>query len=213
MVQPSDGTDFGEWISSQINVTISNTAPSVSELAITPSNPKTANDLTANYRYEDVNTDIESESYIRWFKNGEEQVVYENQTTISAVDTNKGETWYFTILPCDGSDYGNLKMSPIVTITNTKPSVNNLAITPNSPKSIDDLTTSYSYTDPDTDDETDTEILWYKEGILQGALNGSKTVPACHTAKGEVWHCKVRPSDGIDYGDWVISPLNVTIGG
>ncbi|MHA2202688.1 MAG: DUF2341 domain-containing protein, partial [Candidatus Hodarchaeales archaeon] len=210
-VRLSDGTDFGEWVSLPINITIANTAPFASDLAITPSEPKTGDDLTASYSYTDPDSDLESGSFIRWYKNGEEQTTHENQTIIPSEATNRGENWYFTIQPSDSIDYGVLKISSIVTITNTEPSLSNLIIIPNEPNTENNLTASYTYIDPDIDTESGTEILWYKDGVLQGALNGSIIVSASYTTKGEVWHCGVRPSDGTDLGDWVSVSNNITI--
>jgi len=210
-VKPSDGTDFGNWVSVSINITVVNTVPSVSNLAITPINPKTGDDLIVNYNYFDTDSDLESGSYIRWYKNEEVQPTYENQTTIPTFVTTKGEIWYFTIEPSDGSDYGILKISPSVSIANTAPSVSDLTITPCNPQTGEDLVASYAYVDVDADPEGETEIIWYKNGVLQTALNGSITVTANYTIKGQVWFFKVHPSDSTDFGEWVRIPINATI--
>ncbi|MFX1507642.1 MAG: hypothetical protein ACFFDC_16270 [Promethearchaeota archaeon] len=210
-VKPSDGTDFGNWISVSINITIMNTVPSVSNLTIMPSNPKTGDDLKVNYDYFDTDSDLENDSYIRWYKNEEEQSTYENQTTIPAFATTKGETWYFIIEPSDGIDYGVLKTSPSISIANTAPYASNLTMIPGDPQTNRDLLASYAYVDADEDPESGTEIIWYKNGVLQTALNGSMTISSNYTTKGQVWFFEVRPSDNTDFGSWVRIPINVTI--
>ncbi|MHA2224198.1 MAG: hypothetical protein ACXAC8_03265, partial [Candidatus Hodarchaeales archaeon] len=100
----------------------------------TPSNAKTGDELNATYDYSDVDGDGESGSYIRWFKNGIEQPAFENNTIIPAINTSKGQTWYFAIQPKDGSNYGTERTSAGVTILNTAPSASNIVIVPSDPK-------------------------------------------------------------------------------
>ncbi|MFX1249267.1 MAG: DUF2341 domain-containing protein, partial [Promethearchaeota archaeon] len=208
----SDGTNFGDWISLPTNITIANTAPFVNNLAISPIKPTSGDELSASYSYTDPDSDLESGSFIRWYKNGEEQAMYENQSIVPSIGTNKGENWYFTIQPSDSFDYGILKISSTVTIINTEPSVSNLLIIPNEPKTEDNLSISYIYADLDSDPESGTEILWYRDGVLQGMLNDSRIVLACYTAKGQEWYYELRPSDGSDFGIWLGVLNNVTIG-
>ncbi|MHA2156971.1 MAG: hypothetical protein ACXABU_16625, partial [Candidatus Hodarchaeales archaeon] len=198
-VHPNDGTDFGSWVSCPTNVTIGNTAPSVSNLAITPSDAKTADDLTASYDFTDPDSgDSESSSLIRWYKNGILQVDLNDSLTVDSSLTSKGENWYFTVAPNDGSDLGNLKTSTTVLIQNTAPSASDLSISPSTPYTTNSLVASYTWIDPDnaTDTESGTLIIWYKDGVLQGALNNSISVGFNYVYKGEEWHFKVLPKDG-----------------
>jgi len=211
-VRPSDGTDFGEWISCPINITVQNTAPSVSTLSITPINAKTQDNLTANYIFTDIDSDGEGDSYIRWYLDGVEQISYENQTTIPNTVTSKGQIWFFTIQPSDGEDLGIERTSTGLTIRNTAPSLSNLEITPSAVTTVNALTAIYSYFDVDTDPQSGTSIHWYKDGVLQGSLNDSLTVSAGYTAKGQIWHIKVRPKDGTEFGSWYNCLNNITIG-
>ncbi len=206
-----DGTNYSNWVTSAI-VTITNAAPLAGGLDLAPNNPKTNQDLIASYILVDPDGDQENGTTILWYKNGIEQPAYENQLIIPASATNRGENWYFTVLPSDGIDYGSLKTSPMINTANTAPSASDLSIMPNEPKTGDELIVMYSYSDADSDPESGTEILWYKDGVLQGMLNGSRTVPTSYTAKGQVWHYKVHPKDGIDCGSWVSLSINVTIG-
>jgi hypothetical protein len=211
-IRPSDGNDLGGWISSSTNVTIGNTPPSASDLDIIPSDPKTAQILQATYIYSDVDSDVEYGSIIRWYKNGIQQFDYDNQIVIPSHKTRKGENWYYTIQPSDGIEFGSLKTSPIVTIGNTPPSIENFLILPSDAKTGNDLLVNYTYIDADNDLESGTEIHWYKDGILQNSLTNFSIVDANYTLKGEIWHCKVKPSDGTDFGLWVNISTNITIG-
>ncbi|MHA2329635.1 MAG: hypothetical protein ACXACR_14055, partial [Candidatus Hodarchaeales archaeon] len=213
-VQPNDGTAFGSWVGISTNVTIGNTAPSVGNLAITPSGAKTADEINAIYDFSDVDgSDSESGSYIRWFRNSIEIPSFENDTQIPSANTSKGQTWYFVIIPSDGSDFGSEKTSAAILILNTAPSASNLAINPSNPNATSLLSVSYVWTDPDnaTDSDSGSLIIWYKDGQLQGALNNSISVASSYLSKGEEWHYKVRPRDGLEYGTWVSCPTNVTV--
>jgi hypothetical protein len=175
---------------------------------------KTGNDLTANYDFVDVDSlDTESGSEIRWFKNNILQVDLNDTTTVSSSLTTKGELWYFTIEPRDGSDFGTKRTSAAVTILNTAPIVNNLSLTPSTPVTTDLLQANYNWTDTDVGDlELGSEILWYRDNQLIGELNDSSLVGPSYTAKGQNWHFKIRPADGINLGVWVSCPTNLTIG-
>ncbi|MHA1954078.1 MAG: hypothetical protein ACW96U_09070, partial [Candidatus Heimdallarchaeaceae archaeon] len=210
-IRPNDGSVFGVWVDCPINVTIGNTMPSASSLQVTPSSAKTSNDLTTSYIFNDVDGDSETISYIRWYKDGVPQGTYENQSTVPAAATVKGQIWYFTIQPFDGTDLGIERISAAITILNTAPVANNLQIVPGIPKTGDTLNANYNYTDIDGDSQSGSQIVWYKDGILQGALNDSDQVASTYTSKGDVWHFKVQPKDGTDYGVWIGCPINITI--
>ncbi|MHA2203960.1 MAG: hypothetical protein ACW991_09755, partial [Candidatus Hodarchaeales archaeon] len=212
-IRPKDGTDFGLWINCPTNKTIGNSAPIVFNLVLSPSDAKTADDLNATYDFSDPDNDEENGSNIRWFRNSFEAPEFENQTVISTIYTSKGQTWYFIIQPSDGADYGNERISPAIVITNSAPYVINLSILPTSPDPTTSLFASYTWIDPDniTDSESGTEILWYKDGVLQEELIDFE-VSSSYTLKGQVWHYKIRPSDGFNLGNWTSLQNNITIG-
>ncbi|MHA2109814.1 MAG: hypothetical protein ACW99R_19075, partial [Candidatus Hodarchaeales archaeon] len=201
-----DGTNYSGWITST-SVTIANSDPSATSVEITPVSPLTGNTLNASYYFTDVDGDSESGSLIRWYKNGVLQTVLNDSITV-----DYSLTWYFTIEPSDGVTYGTLKQSATVVIGNTAPTASSLQITPGTVTTSDDLNASYLYTDADNDPTSGTLIIWYKDGVLQGSLNGTSVVQAGNTSKGQEWHFKVRPSDGTDDGIWYSCPANITIG-
>ncbi len=90
------------------------------------------------------------------------------------------------------------------------PSASNLLITPANPKKADSLTGSYTYSDPDGDPESGSEIRWYKNGVLQAAYNNTLVVSSSALAKGQVWYFTVKPKDGMSFGTLQTSP-NVTV--
>ncbi|MCK5607185.1 hypothetical protein KAR91_35200, partial [Candidatus Pacearchaeota archaeon] len=98
-----------------------NRPPSAIDLQITPVSPDTLDELMASYTYTDSDTDAESGTEIRWYKDTIIQSKYNNKLTISSNATAKGQEWQFTVMPRDGIDFGTLVLSPHVIIGNTPP--------------------------------------------------------------------------------------------
>ncbi len=129
----------------------------------------------------------------------------------AAQETKTGETWRCEVIPNDGDQDGATKASNTITIgINNPPTAKNLAITPTSPKTNDNLAATYAYFDPEGNPESGTETRWYKNGILQPLLNDTLTVSASLTGEGETWFFTVKPKDGTTFGDLKTSPT-VTI--
>jgi hypothetical protein len=195
-VRVFDGTNFSLFESSPtVSIGIPpNTPPVATNLQIIPSLPTTNDNLFINWTYSDVNNDSESNSMYYWYCNGELVPTYNGLQTLPSFATLKGEVWHVNVRPRDGEDFGELVSSPNITISNSAPSVSNLEISPNDPKTGDLF-----------------RIIWYKDGILQHTLNKSRSVEANFTLKGQEWHYKVQPSDGLDFGNWISLSVNITI--
>jgi len=211
-VRPRDGTDFGDTQTSAQVTIIENTPPEASDLLISPSAPYTTNNLVGSYSYYDADGDAESGTEIRWYKNGVLQSAYNGKLVVPSTATAEGQTWYFTVKPKDGEDFGTLRKSPSVTIgkVNNAPAASKLTISPSTPYTTDDLVGSYDYYDADGDPESGTQIKWYKDGVLQVDFNDRLTIPSNATSEDETWYFTVRPKDGKDFGTLQTSP-SVTI--
>jgi hypothetical protein len=83
---------------------------------VTPLSPFTDDGLTGSYSFSDADEDEESGTEIRWHKDGVLQAVYNNVLTIPSEATSEGEEWYLTVKPKDGTDFGNLAKSNVVSI-------------------------------------------------------------------------------------------------
>jgi len=209
-VRPHDGFGFGALQVSE-QVTIGNSPPLVTGLIISPDSPVTNDDLAASYIYSDADGDSESGSQVRWYKDGIPQDLYDGYMVIPFGSTEKGQGWYFTVTPGDGTDFGELRTSPTVTIGNTRPVAINPYISPASPLTGDDLVANYEYSDADGDPESGTIIRWYESNDLQAAYNDQEIVPSIATERGQEWHFTVKPGDGTESGEFQTSPV-VTIG-
>ncbi len=113
---PVDQYDSVNGVYSFSSMVAPNTPPEASNLKITPAFPKTTDNLAGTYDYTDADSDPESESEIRWYKNGVLQEAHNDALTIPVDATSEGDEWYFTVRPKDGKDFGTLKTSPTVTI-------------------------------------------------------------------------------------------------
>jgi sugar lactone lactonase YvrE len=198
-IKPYDGYEYGSLYFSQ-TVTVGNVLPTIDNLVITPSNPKTSNYFVLDYDYHDLNDDLEDLTEIIWYKEDIRQNKYDNLKQINASDTLKGEIWNATIRPHDGEEYG-LLYSVYVNIRNTAPIVENITLTPNNPITRDYIYLNYDYADNDSDIEGMTEIVWYKDNVHQPEFDNDKMVPILSVTKGEKWNATIRPYDGSSFGE------------
>ncbi len=193
-------TTVQEWTVTVLNV---NRSPEASNLTISPPNPVTTDDLAANYTYYDPDTDPETGTEIRWYKNGELQPQLNDTLLVPENQTTKGETWYFTVTPKDGTDFGTLQTSTNITIQNTPPTITSVTITPDPAYANDTLTASpTSPYDPDEDTITYT-YQWQKYETsnwvnITGATN--QTLEPENFAQGDQIKVICTPYDGQDYG-------------
>jgi len=204
-VTPHDSLEYGKTVRAEVSVTILNSAPSVSELSITPTIPNAKNDLQLNYKFSDPDNDLESGTEIEWFRDGIEIDEFDNKITISSNFTAKGQSWYFTVQPSDGQDHGETWKSPITIIQNSPPITENVKVLPNSPTGLDNLNASYTYYDEDNDNESAPELMWYENGIHQPEFDDKLTVNSSSIDKDENWHFEIRLFDGTYYSDWISS--------
>ena len=201
-VTPNDGTDAGTQVTSN-TVTISNTAPVVSSVAISPDPAKAADTLTCGYSYSDADGDADA-STVSWTING---------ASAGTGATLSGGFVYGDVVACsveasDGSDTGNTE-SGSITISNTAPVLASVSLTPTSPVTGDDLTCTPG-TATDADGGTVSySYAWQVNGVTVSET--SDTLGSGETAKGDNILCIVTPDDGTDDGA-AVSSNSVTIG-
>jgi hypothetical protein len=199
-VKPRDGMDFGALQASN-QVTIQNTPPKLLNVVILPIVPISTSDLSVSYSFDDTDGDSENITYreIQWYNSSTHVPAYDNSTILPSSVTKKSEQWSYKIRCFDGMNYSVWFTSNVINVENTPPTASNLTMT-SSPQTGDNLVTSWSYDDVDGDPENSSaKIRWYKNNILQTALNDSVIVLSGNTSKGEVWHYTVQVFDGQNY--------------
>ncbi|MFX0185408.1 MAG: DUF2341 domain-containing protein, partial [Candidatus Hodarchaeota archaeon] len=199
-IRPYDSQDFGSLQISNF-VIIQNTLPILSNVVILPNNPISTSDLSVSYTFDDTDGDSENITYreIQWYNSSTHIPAYDNSTTLPSSVTKKGEQWSYKIRCSDGSNYSAWVTSNTVVVGNSPPTASNLTMTSN-PQTGDNLVASWDYDDVDGDPENSSaKIRWYKNNVLQPALNDSVTVLSGNTSKGEVWHYTIQVFDGQNY--------------
>jgi len=197
MVTPSDSTDDGVVVTSN-SVTISNSAPSVASVSISPSSPSASDTLTCSYSgYSDADGDPDV-STREWTVNG---VAVGNGVTLSGFFWS-GDEVVCTVTPYDGTDAG-VEVSASVTVQNQPPVVLSVTLSPGSVYTDDTITASVSTDDADGDSVT-VAYAWYVDGSLVGetstSLDGS-----IYFSKDQTVYVVVTPNDGTEDGPAVAS--------
>jgi hypothetical protein len=196
-IRVTDAYETSDWYTGFFKT---NTPPTASNLSIVPPAPFHNEDLKGTYDFvDDVGETSSSQTQIKWYQNGVEVESLRNLTVAPSALLVPGDSWYFTVLPHDGTEYGSLATSPTVTILNRPPQATALSVLPPRPSTGDDLEAAFAVSDPDEDDVQVT-IRWYKNGVEQSELLNSKFVPASMTSIDDEWHFSVLPTDGYATG-------------
>ena len=198
---PYDGIENGTAVASNV-VVVSNTAPTVSDVAISPDPATSSDSLTCSYTFADVDGDADASSIV-WTVGG---FTVGTGTTLSSGFV-RGDTVVCTVTPNDGTDAGASDSASIV-IQNSEPSISSVSVTPDPSVTADDYTcTVASSSDVDGDTVTYT-YSWYVNGVSVGVA--SSTLSASFHVRNDTVYCRVVPNDGFTDGDAVDSNSVVT---
>lgn len=196
-----EGTSMGSTTVDFLNV-----APTVSNVRITPTTPRSVDDLQLSYTYADINGDPEMGTEIVWLRDGALQSAFDGQTTVPSSATRRNEVWRAWVRPSDGMTMNQLRVfSSSVSIGNTPPTASNAVIAraenPSlAPQTGTEISLRYSYNDIDNDAERTTRIVWLDRGTPVTSLEGAMSVPGSMVVKGQVWQVEISPNDGTEYG-------------
>ena len=184
-------------------MTISNTAPIVSDAHLTPESATSSDDLEISVNYSDLDGDVEATPSIRWYRDGQLQTQFTDNLVISSSATNRGEVWMARYTPNDGTSMGLEVESSPVTIGNSMATVSSIALTEN-PTALSPLELSIETDDLDGDELTIT-LQWMRDGFHVGALDNVTSVPVEWLAVGQSWSVSVVLDDGFDISPTVTS--------
>lgn len=163
--------------------------PSITQLIITPQQPKSGEDLECNATLTD-NRATTLTAYWKWYKNSQPyssgSTTVQNGTdslitTLLAGNTTKGEQWICEVKPFDGVNYGNASNSSAVTILNTAPthSQPKLQATSKYNTTSDNLTCKNQSTSDADNDKVTNIYNWFKNSQPLAVLN----MPSENSAK------------------------------
>lgn len=201
-VTPNDGTVDGA--AQEASVTIGNTTPTITSVTLSPTSLYTNDDLTATVVASDADGDTLSYTFDWYVDSGAGALLVDTVTQSAGSHVLDGATYfdrddsvYVVVTVEDGLSSAN-ETSSSVTIMNTAPVGDGVAISPASPiAGVDDLMCVPTATDADGDTVTFT-YSWTEDG--QATSFTTDTIPASETDSGEVWVCTATPSDGTDTG-------------
>lgn len=111
---------------------------------------------------------------------------------------------------------GETVRSSSVTVQNSRPIVSDIQITPLVPTSSSTLLLRYTIDDRDItirSQQNQSEIKWFNssgqisEFVEITELRNSETVPAFYLRTGDRWKVEIKPYDGLDTGETVVSNI------
>ena len=209
----NDSEDTSQWLSSSsvsIGGGITNTAPTVTAIILTPVPSTTTDDISLAYTYNDADADTEVDVEVMWNLNNAPFQYAENSLTLPSSFTEKGQTWFANIRAYDGTEWSSWSSSNSIQIQNTAPVTETISLSNSQATTTESITVEYTMSDIDGDTESNSEITWWRNGIKKSSLTGLTTLPSSSTLKGEVWTVIVQAGDGTDVS---VTPLsaNVTV--
>ena len=199
------GTDpDGLTDSDQVSFTI-NGAPSAPVVEIVPTTAFTTDDLSVNIMTPAVDPEGQNvTNTIQWYRNGVLEVGTTN-TTVSASNTSKSETWSVEVTPSDGLMNGPAGTASI-TISNAAPTISSVTITPSIGVTSNDVLTC-SASVQDADDPVTPSYSWNING--QSASGSSVNLTNYAISGGDTVTCIVEADDG--YAAPVTQSTSVTV--
>ena len=139
-----------------------NSGPSAPIIVITPAAPTTISNLTCTIinHSQDPEEDALTYSY-SWVKNGDVQHDYNNNTTVRAKDTEKGDHWGCTVTAYDGIDLGSSAFVEVI-IVNSPPQIR-LESPVQTKEYVDNkiIPVKFVVTDPDPGDNEQIQYIVY----------------------------------------------------
>ena len=135
---------------------------------------------------------------ITWYKDSVEQTNLENQNTVPASLTTKGENWTVSVYGNDGTELSIDSLASSVLIQNSIPTVM-IEDMPENISFVDNqalgLTILPEFTDADND-QINFQISWLRNGFREGSLDNSTFVDAQYFGAGQSWTCQITFDDG-----------------
>ena len=191
------GATFSAYASYQI----SNSAPVISQISLSPSTALTNDTIVAAVTASDAENNSITFHY-EWFTSAQSSSVQSgtSNTLDGALYFERGDSVYVRVTPSDNYSAGTPVDSSALLIENTPPEAPIIEITPASPSSSDDLVCAVIQ--PSADDDLDVSsysYAWYQNGS-PSVFSTSNTISSNDTQDGDSWECVATPFDGSDYG-------------
>ena len=210
VITPSDGEDAGAPVASP-TVSVLNRAPDVLNLAVSDEAPDTNDDVSFSFQTNDADGDAIAFTESRWLLDDVHVGTLDNSSTLPAIATRAGDTWVVEVRAADATDIGEWVSSAdiVVGTSNQGPEITDLAVMPTAPNTGDNLTVSWTATDPEGDDIVDTMLTWALNGEHVPAADGLNPLPSSFTQRGDAWTVDLQASDGQAWGESAATTVNI----
>jgi|GEM_PF-1681765 len=200
-VTPNDGRTAGT--AAEATATIVNRAPSVSDISISPSNPRKNTTVTCTYTFTDADNDADV-STIAWYYNNSAAPVATGATYRR--NFGSGDVVECRVTPNDGITAGAVGSATII-VGNKVPTVSNVTITPTTAYANTPLACTYTFSDADGDPDQST-IAWYI-GTNTTPVGTGATLSSGYRS-GDVVRCRVTPNDSFVDGNPVAKTVTIS---
>ena len=205
-ITPNDGEDSGETVwSDLIQIGSSNTPPEI-DIEFLNSNFTTSDNLQFNIIYFDADDDDLQNTEINWYRNTFYMPNLDNLNLISNISTGKNDIWNFSVRVNDGLAWSDWFHSDNILIENTPPVVISSTTSTENFTSADNISISWNQYDADGDFESNSEIIWFVNGIYISDYDDLLTIPSSLTERNQIWQYQIIPNDGEDFGAIFIAP-------
>jgi hypothetical protein len=209
---PSDGSDFGDGIESNV-VVIENSRPVMTACTIINGTSAATTDTLIGIAFV-IDADGDTVTIIyEWLVNSVPSGL--TGTVMPSTATQQFDVIQLRCTPTDeNAGAGTVATSLPLTISNSLPTAPSVDLTPNSPTSKDELVVTVTAESTDIDGDTITYSYgWTKDSSPFSNPTFPSTNPlvgAGSTARGETWEVTVTPNDG--YSNGPSDDDSVTIG-
>ncbi|HMV65993.1 MAG TPA: MopE-related protein, partial [Myxococcota bacterium] len=184
-------------------IVIANEPPTVTQCSLSPSAPDTLTDVTVTAAGQDPDNDSLTFAYV-WLRNGVEDL------TITGTTWPSSKTDHFdsiqvrcTVTDSQGASSSPVSSTPII-IVNTPPTAPVIDLTPNAPRSNQNLLVTVTTPSTDVDGDTVTyDLYWTKDGDVfpnPTSPTTTTTLDKSATRRGETWEVTAVANDGYATG-------------
>jgi hypothetical protein len=187
-----------EGPSVQAEVTVVNSPPTVN-LSISPDEPLSDQDITATATGEDPDGDSVQLDW-SWTRNG--VATSHTDGNVSATETQRWETWEVTVVPFDGTEYGEPATASVI-VGNAPPEVESVSLEP--AEAYEDTVLIASATASDFEgDSWGASYAWYVDGSLVAEATTS-TLDGTYFDKHQQVQVQITVADPYEAADPVMS--------
>jgi hypothetical protein len=192
-VTPWDGELAGPAAIAECEV--ANTPPAAPVAALDPAEPTAPRGVSVAIRKPSADRDGDPVVYrYAWSRSG---IPVPNEgPTIPPATLRHGEIWRVEVTPFDGEEEGE-RVVLEAPVRNTPPAPPSVALVPAGAAAGEPVTCDARAPERDADQEPiAVRLRWLRNGQPEAIADGSPTLPAGVTRRGERWRCEARASDG-----------------